>query len=149
MERLYEDKLDGKINYEYYENLAERYQSELKHIQKSLENYTNASSKYHELGLNLYELSQKAIDIYKTVTRDDKRLLINLVFSDFYLQENRNQETYSKAFNILSELVKMMNSPKLEKTEKITAEIFEPRKKVDMKIQTLDFYPKRPTLLRD
>jgi len=148
LDRIYIDKIDEKITEQAYNDYDKRYKTELQDVLKSIENHSNANNKYHELGLNLYELSQRATTIYEKATKNDKRLFINLVFSELYLKDDKMTAIYSKAFQILSELVKLTNSSKVEERERITARILEPSKKVDFTIQTGDFYPHRPGMLR-
>ncbi|MGH7245819.1 MAG: hypothetical protein ACREGI_02710, partial [Candidatus Levyibacteriota bacterium] len=117
-------------------------------VLSSIGNHEKANDKYRELGLNLYELSQRATFIYNKATHDNKRLLINLVFSELSLKNDNITATYSKAFRILSEFVKLTNSSKVEKKQRIVAKIFEPNKKPDLTIQMPSFWLHRPILLR-
>ena len=147
LDKIYEDKLDEKITEKFYEIHIERYKLELQEILKSIEKHTNANDKYHELGLNLYELSQKASMLYHSLETDDKRILVNLIFSELILNNEKITATYSKAFQILSELVNVANSSKIEKEGKIVARILEPKKKIDYTVQIGDFYASRPVWL--
>ncbi len=152
LEKMYEDKLDEKISEVFYSQQSKKYLTELKDIAESIGKHANANEKYYQLGSNLYELSQRANIIYDKAQKQDKRLLINLVFSDLYLQNGKLIANYSKAFKILLELVELTNeliSSKVKKNEMIVARIFEPKKKPDITIQMDDFYLHRPVLLRD
>lgn len=149
LDKMYEDKIDEKITQLFYDTKASDYREELKEVVKSIERHDHANTKYHELGLNLYDLSQKANMIYDKAKPEDKRLLINLVFSELALKDGILIANYSKAFKLLSELVELTNSSKVEENEKIVARIFEPNKEVDIAIQMDQFYPSRPIWLRD
>lgn len=122
---MYEDKLDEKITSAFYDSHEKQYSSELKDIAKAISKHTNANVKYYELGTKLYELSQKATTIYEKAKKEDKRLLINLVFSELYLKDNKLIANYSRPFTLLSELVALTNGTKMEKNKRIVARIFE------------------------
>ncbi len=151
LEKMYEDKLDEKITQAYYDAKARRYKDELNENEKMIHKHNNANTKYYELGSKVYDLSQKAYEIYLMAkNNDDKRLLINLVFSEIHLSDNKLIAAYSKPFKLLSELVELTNefkSSKVEKDDVIVARIFEQPKKVDFTIQMDDFYLHRPVLL--
>lgn len=150
LEKMYEDKLDEKISESFYSQQSKKYLEELKEIAKSIGKHANANEKYYQLGSNLYELSQRAGVIHDMAQKQDKRLLINLVFSDLYLEKGKLIANYSKAFKLLLELVELTNelaSSKEERNEKIVARIFEPPIKADLTIQMDDFYSHRPVLL--
>jgi site-specific DNA recombinase len=147
LEKMYEDKLDGKITEAFYNEKAKKYQAELKEITSSLEKHRNANEKYYELGSNLYELSQRATMIYEKANKEDKRLLINLIFSQLTLKNDMIIANHSKAFKLLSELVVATNSSKVKENGRIVARILEPVKKPDISIQMDDFYLHRPILL--
>src|SRR3989344_2659699 len=152
LEKMYEDKLDEKITPSFYDQQSKKYLDELKEITKSTEKHNNANEKYYELGSNLYELSQRANLIYEKAKQEDKRLLVNLVFSELHLKDGKLNATYSKAFRLLAELVEITNgllleSSKVEGNDKIVARIFEPPIKADISIQMDDFYLHRPVLL--
>ena len=150
LEKMYEDKLDEKISESFYSQQSKKYLEELREIAKSIGNHANANEKYYQLGSNLYELSQRAGVIYDIAQKQDKRLLINLVFADLYLDKGKLIANYSKAFKLLLELVELTNELAGSKdvgNERIVARIFEPPKKADITIQMDDFYLHRPVLL--
>lgn len=148
LEKMYEDKIDEKITEAFYNTKAKEYKEELKEIGKSIQKHNNANEKYYELGSNLYELSQRASSIYQKAKKDDKRLLVNLVFSELYLKDGKLVANYSKAFELLSELAELTNSSKMPENEKIVARIFEPKEKPDITIQIPNSYLHHPILLR-
>ena len=147
LDRLYDDKLDGKITLEFYQKKFKQYSDQLKSIDKSLGNHTNASIKYFELGMNFYKLSQRSPDIYKSALLDQKRLLIRLVFEKLILVDEKLEYAYTKPFQLLHDAVVITNSSKMLKGVVLKEEIFEPQEKVDMTIQNGDFEAHRSILL--
>lgn len=108
---LYDDKLDGKITSDFYEQKFREYTREKEEIINSIERHSNAQNKYYELGINILELSQKAKEIYQKASQEQKRMLLNLVFSKLTLNEGKLKAFYSKPFEICSAWVK--NSEKI------------------------------------
>ncbi|MBN1263466.1 MAG: hypothetical protein JW991_03875, partial [Candidatus Pacebacteria bacterium] len=133
LDRLYDDKLDGKIKPEFYERKFRQYSEELENTSSSLDKYNRASVSYFELGMNIYELSQRAKQVYlKAESEEDKRKLIRLVFGRLTLDEGKIDTVYSPAFKLLSEAVEHTNSSKVAKTHTIEDRIFEPQEKIDI-----------------
>jgi len=129
LDKLYDEKLDGKITEAFYQEKFKQYSAELTAVDKSINKHTNASLKYFELGINLYELSQNAVGIYSKALLDQKRMLMRLVFERLILNEGVLEVKYTKAFQILHDAVLATNSSKVEKVEQKTDKIFEPLKK--------------------
>jgi len=76
LDKLYDDKLDGKISEEFYERKFKQYSKEKEEIESAIKRHERANLKYYELGLNLYELSQRAKEIYLKASLEEKRQLI-------------------------------------------------------------------------
>lgn len=148
IDKLYDEKLDGKITEAFYQQKFKQYSEELTAVDKSINKHTNASLKYLELGINLYELSQNAVGIYNKALLDQKRLLMRLVFERLILNEGVLEVKYTKAFQILHDAVLATNSSKLEKVELKTDKILEPLKKPVAKAQSGDFSGGQPVWLR-
>ncbi len=126
LDKLYDDKLDEKINKEFYERKFKEYSAERETILRSIQKHSQANNKYFELGITVYELSQKAREIYLSATLEEKRQLINLVFENLFLNEGRLTFSYSKPFKTLSEAVEITNSSKVLDLVKSSDKIFEP-----------------------
>src|SRR3989344_5301529 len=132
LEKIYEDKLDGKITEEFYNRKNKEWSGELEKVTEMAQKHNNANSKYHQLGVNIYDLSQRAKQIFqKTEQEDNKRSLINLVFSKLTLNEGKLSIEYSKTFKLLAEAVKLTNSSKMPDKGNLKENIFQPKKKRD------------------
>ncbi len=126
LDKLYDDKLDEKISKDFYERKFKEYSAERETILGSMKKHSQASSKYFELGITVYELSQKAREIYLSATLEEKRQLISLVFESLFLDEGRLTFSYSKPFKTLWEAVEITNSSKVLDLVKSSDKIFEP-----------------------
>lgn len=128
MDNLYDDKLDENITPELYKRKFKQYTEEKETIVQAIQKYSQASNKYFELGVNIYELSQKAKKLYLKATLEEKRRLISLVFSKIKLDEGNLTYQYSELFAELSKAILATNSSKEPLADKSPSKIFEPRK---------------------
>lgn len=152
MDKLYDDKLDEKITPEFYNRKFKQYSDEKDELTETIKRHSNASTGYLNLGINLYELSQKAKKIYlkakaKGMLTEQKNL-IRLVFAKLILDEGKLSWEYSKAFKILSEAVEETNCSKVQKLDDFENKTFEHRKKPSNSIKKDALLPQRPIWLR-
>jgi len=144
LDSLYDDKLDEKIDKDFYEKKFKQYSEEKESVLEAIKKHSQSNSKYFELGMNIYELSQKAPEIYQKATTEEKRQLLGLVFDTLSLREEKLSFVYSKPFEILAEAVKETNSSKVLDLAKSQPEIFEQ----PFLTQKQAFSPAFDTLLR-
>lgn len=147
LDRLYDDKLDEKIDNDFYNKKFKQYSEEKENVLQTIQKHSQASDKYFELGVNLYELSQKSKEIYLKATQEEKRQLIRLVFSKLYINEGNLKVEYSKPFEILSEAVRLTNSSKVFNLDKFPDKIFEPNKIIENKEDNRVFASASPNWL--
>lgn len=151
MDKLYDDKLDEKITPDFYARKFKQYSEEKDEITESMKKHSTASTGYLNLGINLYELSQRAKEIYLKAKAknmlDEQRSLIRLVFADLKLDEGKLSYTYSKTFKILSEAVEATNGSNIDKFKDLANKKFEPAKKSDVTGQKDSLLPSRPIWL--
>jgi DNA invertase Pin-like site-specific DNA recombinase len=126
LDKLYDDKLDEKISKEFYERKFRAYSEEKEIVLQGIQKHSQASDKYFELGINIYELSQQAKEIYQKAIQEEKRQLISLVFNNLLLNKGELSFSYTKPFEILSDAVKVTNGSKVLNLVKSPAKIFEP-----------------------
>lgn len=147
LDRLYDDKLDGKITEEFYQRKFQQYSADMKSANDTVNRHNNASLKYFELGINIFELSQRAAEIFQKATIDQKRMLIRLVFEKLTLDKGILSHQYTQPFEILYSAVKQTNCPKLPKNSPKEDAILEPDQKEDTSIQIDPIGTLRPVLL--
>lgn len=152
MDKLYDDKLDEKINQEFYSRKFKQYSEEKDELTETIKRHSTASTGYLNLGINLYELSQRAKEIYLKAKAkdmlDEQRALIRLVFAKLILDEGKLSWEYSKAFKILSEAIDMTNCSKVQKLDDFENKTFEHRKKPSNSSKKDTLLPQRPIWLR-
>ncbi len=125
LDRLYDDKLDEKITKDFYERKFKQYTEEKEAILQAMNKHSKASNKYFELGMTVYELSQKAPELYREATVEEKRELMGLVFDSLILNEGKLEYKYSKLFEKLIKAVEATNCSKAAVLAESQPEIFE------------------------
>jgi DNA invertase Pin-like site-specific DNA recombinase len=60
LDKLYDDKLDEKITPDFYSRKFKQYSDEKDEVTESIRRHSQASTGYINLGVNIYQLSQKA-----------------------------------------------------------------------------------------
>jgi len=126
LDRLYDDKLDGQIDQETYDRKKKQFSEEKDQVLSLIEKHSGANDKYRDLGSNLFDLAQKAAEIYKNAKdSESKREMISLVFTDLKLDEGKLNFSYSEEFKLLAELAKLFKSSKMAGLMKEPEKIFE------------------------
>lgn len=148
LDKLYDDKLDGKISEEFYQRKFEEYSAELRSIEKGLSKVNTASLSYFELSMNFYDLSQRSTEIYRKSKVEQKRNLIRMVFETLTLDNGLLEWSYTKPFQLLYDAVQATNSSKMLSDAVKMKKIFEPEEKVDLTGQSSAFMTLRPDMLR-
>lgn len=106
----YDDKLDGLISKEQYESARDRYEKQLKEIVEAKAKHTDSNIDYLKFGMNIFELSQKAAQLYeKKATQDDKRQLLSFIFSNLELKDGNIVPTYHNGFQLVANRAKSGN----------------------------------------
>jgi len=151
LDRLYDDKLDEKITKAFYDQKFRQYNQEKADIVATIEKHTKAKNNHFDLGINLYELSQMAKEIYLKAKEchllEEQRRLISLVFTNMTLNEGILAYEYAPAFKLIYNAVAETNSSKVANLAKNGAKIFEPVKLPDNSAQKWSLQPSRPTWL--
>ena len=148
LDRLYDDKLDGKITEVFYQRKAKQYSEEKEEISSAIQRHSNANIKYYELGINLYELSQRSKEIYLKASKEERRQLLNLVLDKLQLNNGKLNYAFSKPFELLSEAIKETNSSKEGNLIDSPAKIFELTEIRSNDAKNRDFLPVCPVWRR-
>jgi len=64
--KIYEDRLDGLITTELWEQMNKKYLLEQEAIKRKLQAHLSANERYYEDGIRILELAQRAYILYKT-----------------------------------------------------------------------------------
>ena len=103
LDAMYEDKLDGRIDQDFYDRKSSSWKSEQDEILRKIERLQNANRSYLDEGIKLLELAQRAVVLYEKQTELEKRRIINFVCSNSIWKDGRLHANYRQPFDILVE----------------------------------------------
>jgi site-specific DNA recombinase len=143
--RLYEDRLDGRIETSFYDTKSSELKIEKEKLLTLLNSHSASSNKSKDLGIALFDLSQSAPTIYTSKEVEGKRNLISTVFKDLRVDNGVLLHTFNDSFQILAHAVETTNSSKVITDLTSPIRIFEPLEKGSIKtdlISLRDLCPK-------
>lgn len=103
IEKAYEDKLEGSIDTEFWQTQNSKWRQEQTEIESQLASLRSANTAYIDQGVKLIELARQAPMLFKSMTNDEKRELVNLVLSNPRIENGTLRYDYRKPFNIVTE----------------------------------------------
>lgn len=77
---LYEDRLEGRINFEFYEQKKAEIEREILHLTATWERFNKNEIDYFDFGINLMELANKMRNLYPDATKEEKQEILTLAF---------------------------------------------------------------------
>ena len=112
LDKLYDDKIDGVITPEYYRRRAKEFTDQKDKIIEELENHEDNINNYYEVGVEIHDLAFNAQKLYDNAkaTPDDKRTLLNKIFVDMSLKDQKLDFKYTPAYQFLSEWIPKLNA---------------------------------------
>lgn len=113
---LYEDKLAGEITPGQYSEKHQRFVEELNALNGKLTKLDESFTRQLERNIAILKLSQKASEIFKTKTPEQKRLIITLLFGDLTLKGGELVVTYTELTEAIAE--KVFKTRKIMEAEK-------------------------------
>jgi len=138
MRSMYDDKLDGRITEEFYDERVAQYGEEKDALLNSLKKLEADNTEYYRVGFAIHELALKADRIYlsKVASIEERRLLLSYAFSNISVLQGNIKVEYTKAFNFLAEWMPKVNS------------VLELQKSLGTKGKESTFVPSQPIVLR-
>lgn len=111
LEKMYDDKLDGKIPEDFYDRKFKEYTTEKEEVLEKLYKLNNTNTQYYEAGYAIHQLALKSKEIYSSpkATPEDKRLLLSFVFSNLSLKDKQIKANYTYAFEFLAKWMPKLN----------------------------------------
>ncbi len=107
IDKLYDDRVDEKISREFYERKSAQYEKELDDVLKATEKHSKANISYLKLGINIFELALRGREVYEELeTIQEKKELLNFVFLNFKLNEEKVVPTLHNGFDVVAKHAK-------------------------------------------
>ncbi len=154
LDNLLDMKVDEKIDEETYQRKFTQYSTEKDKITDSIQKHSRYQVKHVEYSVSFYELSQRAKEIYLKAKKkkmvEEQRRLLRLMFASLIVEPNTKNltYTYTKPFQMLTELVELTNNSKATSDEVKKPKTFELPERIDLPTQTGDFLYAYPEMRR-
>lgn len=147
LDRLYDEKLDNNITEEFYKKKFSEYSQELNQIVDKISKHNNSKLKNYDLSISIFDISQKASYIYLNSSVENKRKLLNLVFTSLVAKDGEINAIFTKPFEYLYKAVNATNS-NLSFLSDLSSPKFELNDKIDLEATSSEVNPQLRTLLR-
>ena len=102
IDRMYVDKLDGRISLEFYQEHLDKWRAEQDRILEKTKTHQNANVNYLERGQNILELANKGYPLYLRQAPEEKRKLLGYILLNCTLVNGTLCPTYRKPFDIFA-----------------------------------------------
>ena len=99
--KLYIDKLDGKVSQEFFDEMTAEWRGEQDILQNKILQHRSADRTYIDTGAKVLELAQKAASLYKRQNMEEKRKLLEILYSNSLVKDGELIPNYRKPFDIL------------------------------------------------
>lgn len=113
IDKIYIDKLDGKIDEEFWQSKHNEWTTQLVKIKSILNSHDETHDKFIKEGVGIIELACKAYDKYLEQSGEEKAKLLKILLSNCWLKDGKIDYTYKKPFDILAKGI----SEAIEKNE--------------------------------
>jgi hypothetical protein len=95
------DKLDGKVSEDFFIRKSEEWGTEQANILRKIHQHQGANRSYLEEGTRLLDLAQVAVTLYEKQDMEEKRNLLNSVFSNSTWKSGKLILVYRTPFDLL------------------------------------------------
>jgi site-specific DNA recombinase len=106
VKQLYMDKLDKRITDEEYDTFHKDFRSEQDKLEVELAMHSNADKEFYITITNLLDISTRAFELYESSKLDQKRQLLNFMFSNLKLEGKKLVFNLKRPFDVLAGLTK-------------------------------------------
>jgi len=101
IERLYEDRLDGRITVDEYDKYHESFRKKQTEIDVQLSMLDDAEDNYYLTANYLLELASRAKELFESSEVEQRRQLINLVLQNPRVEGKKVRYEVIKPFNLI------------------------------------------------
>lgn len=99
LDKVYDDKLEGTIDELTYHRKREQFLLERSDIETQIKRHQVADDKYVDFGCLVLDVANKASETYQVRKPDEKRYLLNFVFSNLFLQDKKLKFRFKGIFD--------------------------------------------------
>ncbi|CAG7825169.1 unnamed protein product, partial [Allacma fusca] len=106
MDRLTNLFLDGDIDKKTHEEKREEFTKRREELMRELENHNGADDSFAKTLISSAELASRAAATFKSSNVEEKRQLVNIVFSNLTLKSQKLEFTLRSSFDLFVKLPK-------------------------------------------
>jgi site-specific DNA recombinase len=103
LDRMYLDKLDGKVDEQFWGEKSGEWRSEQNRVRQSIGEHERANCDYIDAGVRIIELAQRAHSLWVRQEPDERRKLLKILLSNCTFDGVTLYPTYRKPFCWLAE----------------------------------------------
>jgi hypothetical protein len=101
IDAMYMDKLDGRIDAEFFDRKAAEWRTEQVQVLRNVETHVTANQNYIEEGIKLLQLARRAHQLFENQPAKEKRRLLDFVLSNSVWKNGKLQAEYRQPFDVL------------------------------------------------
>ena len=102
LDRLYEDRLDGKVTDAFYDQKAKEYTARLETLERSIAQHNRADVDYYDFGVKILELAEKADFLYKAANPEEKQEFLHFLLSNSTLKDGKPEFALKMPFSAIA-----------------------------------------------
>ena len=103
LETMYVDKLDGRVDADFYETKSAEWRCEQARIRDAIEKHEHANQSYMEEGVAILELAQRAAELFEKQEPREKRRLLNFVLSNSTWDGETLEPEFRQPFDMIAD----------------------------------------------
>lgn len=135
----YEDRINGIIDISKYQEIEKRYEEEQKGLEDTVKRIKKYSDRQKDIGLAIFDLAQNGEKIFEKADIDEKKTLLNTMFSNLYLLDGKMKYEINPAFTVMRDKVLQTNEMLLESSGIVRITNINPEKpELGKKVDVLD-----------
>jgi site-specific DNA recombinase len=98
LDKMYEDKLDGRVSDEFYDSKYTEYKSRLDDLTERIALHNKADTGYYEFGRKILELAKNAGNLFEQARPEEKRELLQFLLSNSKIKDSKPDFTLKQPF---------------------------------------------------
>ena len=102
IDAMYLDKLDGRIDAEFFDRQASEWRTQQVHILRNIEVHATANQNYIAEGIKLLQLARRAHELFENQPANEKRKLLDFVLSNSVWKNGKLLAEYRQPFDVLA-----------------------------------------------
>ena len=98
LDKMYEDRLDGRVTDEFYYSKYAEYKNRLDDLAERIASHNRADIGYYEFGRKILELSKNAGKLFEKANPNEKRELLQFLLSNSTLKDSKPEFVLKQPF---------------------------------------------------